>query len=192
MERDATGGFPGYSKRSGLQTASRAPSEGDTETAYELSSYMQSSDAALLAARRARFAREARNPPPVPVKTMAWAGGQVTTSDPSKALAKLLARKAKAGEALTADQQRALQALTAGPALADRSAAAANQRAASVHQPRVKVEKLGRSQEAASAEQQARRRRLERKIRDCEALERRVRLGGAASPTSLATPQARS
>uniref|UniRef100_A0A0D3JD67 WW domain-containing protein n=2 Tax=Emiliania huxleyi TaxID=2903 RepID=A0A0D3JD67_EMIH1 len=51
---------------------------------------------------------EALDPPPVPEKRVAWAGGPIVTSDRREALLKLLVRKAAQGVALTADQQRAL------------------------------------------------------------------------------------
>lgn len=66
----------------------------------------------LLQTRRARFEREAaRPPPPLPAQRIAWAGGNIETSDKDAALRKFVARKAKSGEALTADQTRALSAL---------------------------------------------------------------------------------
>ena len=58
-----------------------------------------------LSERAARFAREALDPPPVPEKRVAWAGGPIITSDRREALLKLLVRKAAQGVALTADQQ---------------------------------------------------------------------------------------
>ena len=65
-----------------------------------------------LSERAARFAREALDPPPVPEKRVAWAGGPIVTSDRREALLKLLVRKAAQGVALTADQQRALDNLS--------------------------------------------------------------------------------
>ncbi|KAG8461930.1 hypothetical protein KFE25_013949 [Diacronema lutheri] len=59
-----------------------------------------------LAARRARFAREAANPAPAPVRTMAWAGGKMT-SNKDTALRKFLARK---GDSLSEEQRAAARA----------------------------------------------------------------------------------
>ena len=57
-------------------------------------------------ARRARFAREAANPPPAPVRTMAWAGGKMT-SNTEAALRKFVARK---GDELSPEQLDAVAA----------------------------------------------------------------------------------
>jgi uncharacterized protein with WD repeat len=63
-----------------------------------------------LEARSVRFAREAANPPPAPVRTMAWAGGKLTTNKEA-ALRKFLARKGDelSDEARARAEQAALQ-----------------------------------------------------------------------------------
>lgn len=152
-------------------------------------------------ARAARFAREARNPPPMPKKQMAWAGGKIETSSREEALLKLLARKTKAGVALTEDQRRAmvdLQALqgssqgvasTGGKSvLGARSGSSANNLQ---QQPRAKAASVkvqaaveltvaasaARSSTVATGAARSEVRKLEKKVRECEELERRVAQG---------------
>jgi hypothetical protein len=150
-------------------------------------------------ARASRFAREARNPPPVQKKQMAWAGGKIETSNPEVALLKLLERKSKAGLALTDDQQRAMASLrdveglksshpaSADAALKERSGNLPHpQPAPKQHQQRCATAPLVKVKVAPGVAQAIARdavrpeaRKLEKKLRECEDLERRVALGEA-------------
>ncbi|KAL1515421.1 hypothetical protein AB1Y20_002047 [Prymnesium parvum] len=63
-------------------------------------------------ARAARFRAEARRPPPpLPVHRIAWAGGKVVTNDKEKCLQKLIQRKLATGASLTSEQERAMRTL---------------------------------------------------------------------------------
>lgn len=141
-------------------------------------------------ARASRFAREARNPPPVPKKQMAWAGGKMETSSREVALLKLLERKRTAGLALTDDQQRALASLKntdglkvcqpaiGGIVLKERSGASANLQQLQRSSPLVKVEVApGVDRTIARDAVRLEARKLEKKVRECEDLERRAALG---------------
>ena len=55
---------------------------------------MTSAAVDVLAQRKARFERETANPPPpLPTSRIAWAGGNIVTSDKSLALQKFIERK---------------------------------------------------------------------------------------------------
>lgn len=75
---------------------------------------MDYQSSARLAARRARFEREAANPAPKPKRTMAWAGGKITTNKDA-ALQKFLERK---GDAMSDEQRAAVRAAQAHKAFA--------------------------------------------------------------------------
>jgi len=149
-------------------------------------------------ARASRLAREARNPPPVPKKQMAWAGGKMETSSREVALLKLLERKRTAGLALTDDQQRALASLKntdglkvcqpaiGGIVLKERSGASANLQQLQRSSPLVKVEVApGVDRTIARDAVRMEARKLEKKVRECEDLERRAALGEALEQNQI-------
>jgi len=126
----------------------------------------------------------------VPKKQMAWAGGKMETSSREVALLKLLERKRTAGLALTDDQQRALASLKntdglkvcqpaiGGIVLKERSGASANLQQLQRSSPLVKVEVApGVDRTIARDAVRMEARKLEKKVRECEDLERRAALG---------------
>jgi len=143
-------------------------------------------DAATLAAREARFRKEARKPPPpLPAQRIAHAGGKIVTSDKDRAFQKLLARKAKAGEPLTADQQRALNSLGAASAnkvAEPRLTVSQPQKVPAATKPRRLKDDAGNGsagEAGRASEDWATRRKLLKKIRECEALETQQAAGTA-------------